>query len=235
MKLIDDLYQAFAKTPKPINLLGCRNGCCMTQYEVDDLLGQELRTANPNLIYLYLQNAIHTAGNEADFKYFVPRILDVIQSQTRDDCEDVSIDFYINIFGGRLMDGRFDSWDLVQKQTVDDLFYDIMTRQGMAKKFSLVGDTLCAICHTDIPKTRYFDLLDAFSDMTGKHIFNYSWKRVRREGQIKEGFWENAKTENNKLVFNWLMAKEESFKSPKQSRPSRKKTRGKAGRKIGLR
>lgn len=188
----------------------------MTQNEVDELLSQNLRSSSPHLIWFYLENAIHTAGNISNFKYFVPRILDLIHHQLTVGDEDVSLDFYISIFGGRLADAGFDQWPVDRRNAVDDVFFDAVVQLKNKPMPDLATDCLCAISHTNIEKKRYFDVLDKFENLTAKHFFHYSWKHIRREGRVKGGFWDTVSPDSAKEVFAWLMSKEDKYRLGKQ-------------------
>ena len=223
MTFIDTLYEAFSDVQKPVDLIGCRNGCCMNQFEVDELLGQPLRNSSPHLIWLYLENAIHTAGTVSNFKYFVPRILDLIQQCVLLPDENASLDFHICIFGGRLADANFDQWSASQKNAVDDVFFETVKKLQAESNPKLATDCLCAVAQTDLSKARYFALLDIFENLTAKTFFGYSWKHIRLEGRIKGGFWDNVPTASAKEVWAWLMLKEENHRFRNEGRKRNRK------------
>lgn len=69
------LYRAFAGEPKPQSIEVCE--CCVSEREVFDLLHTKLRELKPAQLQSYAQSVTLTSGAAEDFKYLLPRILDI--------------------------------------------------------------------------------------------------------------------------------------------------------------
>ena len=72
---IDQLYAAFADVDRPTSIAYCP--CCKNQDELQPLLSQSLRTIAASQLYSYAASALLTVGSEADYLYFLPRILEL--------------------------------------------------------------------------------------------------------------------------------------------------------------
>ena len=70
-----DVYAAFAKEHKPRRIDACP--CCFDRAEVCTLLATPLRELTPKQLSGYASSVFLTAGSESDFRYFLPRILEI--------------------------------------------------------------------------------------------------------------------------------------------------------------
>lgn len=71
---LEVLYREFAM-PVPMMIEGCP--CCIKTRGVDVLLSNPLRTLTGQQLWRYVSGAFLTIGSEADFRYLLPRILDI--------------------------------------------------------------------------------------------------------------------------------------------------------------
>jgi hypothetical protein len=74
-KTIDAVYAAFASVPKPLRIDGC--ACCVDENEVTVLLTKPLREISPSALSSYASSVFLTVGDKQDFRYFLPRILEI--------------------------------------------------------------------------------------------------------------------------------------------------------------
>ena len=74
-QLINRLYTAFAKYAKPCDFATCE--CCLSADEKTVLLTTPLRELRADQLSEYAADVFHTVGEVPDFKYFLPRILEV--------------------------------------------------------------------------------------------------------------------------------------------------------------
>jgi hypothetical protein len=72
---VEALYRAFAGEPQPRSIEVCQY--CVSEREVLDLLHTKLREIKPAPLQSYAQSVTLTSGAAEDFKYLLPRILDI--------------------------------------------------------------------------------------------------------------------------------------------------------------
>jgi hypothetical protein len=73
---LDRLYAAFAHVPRPTAIEACSH--CWTDRDTAALLAPvPLRAMTADMLRRYAAKALTTVGTEADFRYFVPRLLDI--------------------------------------------------------------------------------------------------------------------------------------------------------------
>ena len=71
---LEEIYREFA-TPTPSVIEGCT--CCIATRGVDVLLSTPLREITGQQIWRYVSGAFLTIGSENDFRYLLPRILEI--------------------------------------------------------------------------------------------------------------------------------------------------------------
>jgi hypothetical protein len=72
---IDRLYEAFSTTQRPRRIDGCP--CCVSSDELCALVDAPLRALTSEQLSSYASSVLLTAGSEQDFRYLVPRILEL--------------------------------------------------------------------------------------------------------------------------------------------------------------
>ncbi|UTW56245.1 DUF805 domain-containing protein [Kordiimonas sp. SCSIO 12610] len=100
-EMIDRLYSSFAKYPKPTEIDGCP--CCLDSKDIDQLLSQELRQTSESLLFSYSFSVFYTVGSIPDFKYFLPRILEINSSVY---CRNIDPEIIL----GKLVYANWDEW-----------------------------------------------------------------------------------------------------------------------------
>ena len=72
---LDRVYQVFSTQKKPRTISACP--CCIDQAHICTLLSTPLRKITPEQLSSYASSVFLTAGSESDFRYFLPRILEI--------------------------------------------------------------------------------------------------------------------------------------------------------------
>jgi hypothetical protein len=72
---LDSVYQTFSVKKPPRTIAACY--CCIGQSEVDELLKTPLRRITSSQMSGYASSVFLTSGSELDFRYFLPRILEI--------------------------------------------------------------------------------------------------------------------------------------------------------------
>lgn len=71
---IEQVYQAFSGAKVPTSIEACP--CCLDESDIRELLETPLRQLTSSQLYGYEFSVFYTVGSEADFRYFLPRILE---------------------------------------------------------------------------------------------------------------------------------------------------------------
>lgn len=114
----DELYRLF-EAPRPRVIEGC--ACCLYKKDVDVLLITPLREVGGQPLWSYTFSAFLTVGGERDFRYLLPRILElaVCEPDTMPDPE---------IVLDRLRRAGWESWDRRERRAIEtllDLWFDL--------------------------------------------------------------------------------------------------------------
>lgn len=109
-RAIADLYLQF-KVPIPSVIEGCP--CCIESRGVDVLLKTPLRELSGQDLWRYVSGVFLTIGSEADFRYLLPRILDV---SVNDWSNSNDPEIVLSKFGMV----KWDTWPVGQKQAVTE-------------------------------------------------------------------------------------------------------------------
>jgi hypothetical protein len=72
---LEDVYRVFAAQSKPREIEACP--CCIDRQSLCLLLSTPLREITADQLSAYASSVLLTAGDEADFRYFLPRILEI--------------------------------------------------------------------------------------------------------------------------------------------------------------
>uniref|UniRef100_B8HWE9 Uncharacterized protein n=1 Tax=Cyanothece sp. (strain PCC 7425 / ATCC 29141) TaxID=395961 RepID=B8HWE9_CYAP4 len=73
---IRDLYAAFSHVERPVEVDACP--CCISLEELEAIQTKPLGELTTDDLYNYSHNALLNVGNEEDFRYFLPRILEIL-------------------------------------------------------------------------------------------------------------------------------------------------------------
>jgi hypothetical protein len=76
-KAVAGLYRAFADVPQPVQVTGCTN-CCISQEELARLVEVPREALTADDLRSYADNVPDTVGTEADFRYFLPRMFELV-------------------------------------------------------------------------------------------------------------------------------------------------------------
>ncbi|MGY2896078.1 hypothetical protein [Deinococcus sp. UYEF24] len=74
---VRQLYVAFADEPRPSQVIGC-TFCCCTEQELNRLVEVPREALTADELDAYSSSVLDTIGTEADFKYFLPRIFELV-------------------------------------------------------------------------------------------------------------------------------------------------------------
>ena len=195
-QLINQLYRVFAKYEKPFDFAACEH--CTSAEEKSDLLATSLRNLTGNQLGRYAANAFFTMAELSDFKYFLPRILELCVRDEFDwpDPEVVT---------RKLALGNWLDWPAEERRVVSDLLktkFATLLDDPVADG-SQIDEWVCALgrCLPDptsyrqpLLEPQHADKLLAFIEQNGS-LFT--------KNKLDNAFWEDAR-ESEQLVVAWL-------------------------------
>lgn len=108
---LEVVYRVLA-VPVPLVIEGCP--CCVATRGVDALLTTPLRALTGEALWRYVSGVFHTVGSERDFRYFLPRILDVAINDPGNSND-------IEIALGKLKLANWQSWPADERAAIETL------------------------------------------------------------------------------------------------------------------
>ena len=207
--MIEDLYLAFSGVEKANLIGGCTLGCCMTKVDRETLLSGPLREADAEILWFYPGDAIWTVGSELDFKYFVPRLLELGLSEYQRDGHSQGFIAFPETFGKKLALAGFDDWPLRQRETASAALLQIMKNEVLRGDFYNASGWLNAVCHLSLSKVPYLEFLDSIDGQKARDYFLLSVRGNYSKKGIAGPFWNDLTAAQTETVVTWLSCREE--------------------------
>lgn len=181
---LEAIYREFA-APTPSAIEGCP--CCISTRGADVLLATPLRELTGQALWPYVSGVFYTIGSEQDFRYLLPRILEVSVSDpgNANDPE---------IVLGKLRLGNWPSWSLNEQQAIEE-FLDAWFERELMLDLAEADDgrigenaesVLCGAARAGFPLSRW---LVRLNDAVAAPVLEDLKERF--PGQLS-AFWDDA-------------------------------------------
>ena len=178
---IEQVYAEF-RAAKPRTIEGCPRGT--DAKEVCRLLSKDLRALTSKDLSHYGASLFLTMGDEADFQYFLPRLLDIATTEDWWPSPPVLLE--------KLKLAHWQSWPehrrAVVKRVIDVWYDECLDADRVGG--SDIDDLLCGIARADLPLDEYLDALSkhpedlqAFFDLHAHAFF--------KRGRLGTAFWKD--------------------------------------------
>jgi hypothetical protein len=180
---IEDLYVAFRR-PRPETIDGCE--CCLARIDVDALIHTPLRDLSYQQLSEYVTDVIYTVGSADDFRYFLPRLLELalIEPSYANDPE---------LLFRKLRLAGLRSWPSTEQRAIESLVDAIARRFGHeALERSEIDTWICALGQISEDVTPHLQhLLDDRSAARHNLYGFYDWNRrdVEKRRSLGNAFW----------------------------------------------
>ncbi|MCE9522073.1 MAG: hypothetical protein K8S25_06530 [Alphaproteobacteria bacterium] len=179
---IQEVYAAF-RCPKPRVIEGCP--CCTDPKEVSILHRKVLSDLTPKELSNYSSSAFLTMGGERDFRYFLPRILEIAVSEKGWwPSPEVVI--------GKLKRAHWENWDKSERrpivQLLEQWFEERLNDDPV--DWQSIDALVCGIAIGGIPIDRYLVRISEHHEaLTAVYEINSStlWKK----GRLSNAFWKD--------------------------------------------
>jgi hypothetical protein len=190
------VYELFSRYARPRDFPACQ--CCVSKDEKHVLLSKTLRELSADDLSNYAADVFLTVGSEADFKYFLPRILELsVEKEFLWPDPEVVL--------GKLKLANWSSWPEKEQAAVLSLLIKQFTSvvQAQDSDGSEIDKWICALgrCVRDV--TAYLDpLLDEANESKLLSFIEWNMSAFGK-GKLTNGFWQDA-PENQQRILAWL-------------------------------
>ena len=128
--LIEQLYRTFSRYPFPAGMQGCP--CCVSDEHLQLLRSKPLRQLGDHELSRYVFKAMTTWGTTEDFKYYLPRVMELYMSGGSDFDADLLMD--------KLSHGEWRKWPADEQEAIGAYLLDWWN--GFANSFSFSLTTM---------------------------------------------------------------------------------------------
>lgn len=209
--LIENLRSAFADVPKAKMTSVCCCDWCLGRTKADMLLAfaDNIQLALEDeekaaIVLHYLFDAIWTVGDALDFKYFVPKILELCLHEYNFLNREHPLNYSATLFVEKIGRAGFNDWRATQRAYVEAAIYDIID-QGIHAQSDKFDEWMSALCYLDVDHQNFVNLLDRDYAVVSRHHFvqshQGSWASMRMNGIS----WDDVPHERTQIVHNWLV------------------------------
>jgi hypothetical protein len=174
------LHRAFDGVPRPAHLTGCP--CCAGRVDLARLLSVPRASLTAADLELYATKAITTVGTPDDFRWFLPRLLELLLTG------ELEVD--VEIVLGKLAISGFDDWAPSLRTAIEEVLWAELTRRLLDCP-SGVDEWLCGIALATRSLASWLKRLEAMDSVE----FRSALARLRATLGSKHGAsarWEGA-------------------------------------------
>jgi hypothetical protein len=179
-RALDRLYEVFAGVPKPAAINACP--CCLDSAQACRLLTLPLQSITPAQLSSYAASVFLTVGSEEDYRYLLPRILDVSLAES-------SWWPSREIVLRSLALAEWDTWAARERQALGDLF-DAAFEEAVSKGDGWDVDRwICGLAFAGADLSPYLARLeqpDASTALLALHEINAN---ALLKGKLSNAFW----------------------------------------------
>src|SRR5258708_14600410 len=148
---IEGLYEAFAAEPRPFVVDGCP--CCISKSQLCKLTQSQLLELTPDDLSKSASSVFLTVGSDGDFRYFLPRILEISATDK----------FWWpdpEVIGRAIADAGWDGFSQTQQNAIRSFFETMVTELCQNSDAGLELDSwICAIAHSRLDVSRYLAII----------------------------------------------------------------------------
>lgn len=192
-KAIAGLYEAFSCESKPTVIDGC--DCCITENEIGVLLSKSLRSLTPDDLGRYAQSVFLTVGSEADFKYFLPRILEILATE---DGWWPSSEIV-----GKAISKSWSCFSVAQQNSLLSFFTEILISLIESKNGSAIDGWICGIARGVPDLQPYLNLIE--KNPSALVAFYEENSEPLSKGRLGNSFWDKE-SPNEKILLDWFQS-----------------------------
>ena len=190
---IAGLYDAFGREPKPLIVEGC--GCCVSTQQMALLLSTPLRSITPSEMKPYAQHVFLEVGAVADFKYFLPRILEILAFERGWWPPPEVV--------GRSIARAWSTMTAAQQNAVHVFFSAVVADLVESRDGRALDEWICGIAHGGANLQPYLDLVE--KDIAALVAFHKCNSDSLGKGRLGNSFWD-SKSHDARMLLDWFQS-----------------------------
>lgn len=195
LEAIENLYTVFAVKKTPRRIDACYG--CVNEEEIKLLLSKPLRSLSANELSSYALSVFYTAGSEEDYRYFLPRILDI---SFHDDDWWPSREVVL----GRLSYVNWQSWSKSEQSALHEYFeaiFDHMT--GLENAGQHLDELFCGLGLAVVDLRPYLNKLE-HSDLRPALLAYFEENaHCLEKGRLSNSHW-GDNDQKAAVIVEWL-------------------------------
>jgi hypothetical protein len=182
---VEGLYAAFAGVPRPVRVAGCPH--CVAPDEDRPLLDRPLRSIEAGALARYAAKALNTWGDVADFRYFVPRLLECAAADAFG-YPDPPIVF------GKLASAGWRRWAPDERAAIEAFLGDWWA--GTLDRFPSTppaGTVLCCLGLAGVDLDPFLEHWGRLATVAAvRHLHEFVTYEVRWPDRLADAFWDRV-------------------------------------------
>jgi hypothetical protein len=210
---IDKLYLEFDRE-RPTSIDACP--CCISEEEVHALLSNSLRELEPCYLRNYTDCALVTVGEVDDFKYFLPRILEILAHHTEWwNWVEIGSELYSYFPSPELIFSKLRTlaiWnELFQEERQAIVYFLDAVLNELLRREENTGWEIdsclfaLSICVDDI--SPYLNqLLESQNWQKVKEFYSVHKRELEENRPLSIGWWDNVEEDKKQIVSQWLLS-----------------------------
>jgi hypothetical protein len=196
---IEQLYAVFAGYPLARHVVGCP--CCVDLKDNRDLHAAPLRELTAGRLEHFAFDAFLTWGTEADFKHFLPRLLELTTGGRSIGHTDLEVTY------AKLTYADWNNWPDTERKAVDDFLRAnwLLTLSVFPPAHENTDAVLCALGRAVDDLTPYLRLWEHGNATALRHLADMLCEQgmALSKGRLRNGFWHD-RHDQMRQVLDWL-------------------------------
>ena len=190
---IDQLYRVFSRYPPPSSLHGCP--CCTDEEASRALIRRGLRDLPASVLSHYAFKALSTWGTLEDYRYFLPRILELTSTGELDCDTEVTL--------GKLGYADWTVWPDDEQVAVRDFVTALWCESVRSGQASRADSILCGFACSTLDVSSLLALSDSI-DPGFRLVYRYENSRPDKR-RLTNAFWERNSSSYEQAL-TWVYA-----------------------------
>jgi hypothetical protein len=182
--VVERLYAVFGRVPRPERVEGCPH--CVAPDEDRPLLEGPVRSLEPAVLERYAAKALTTWGGVAEFRYFLPRLLECAAA-------DAFVHPDPQIVFGKLATAGWRRWPAEERAAVTEFltaWWDATLARHPVRPDA--ATVLCCLAATGADLDPFLDRWAALDGLAAvRHLHAFVYEEVRWTARVRlGGFWD---------------------------------------------